>query len=442
MFKPIQLLPLFKNLAKTQLWLGYSGGLDSQVLLHALVELINTQQLDISLSNLHAVHINHGWSKHAQHWEQHCQQECQRLKVDYHAVTINAKPSNGESPEAYARTARYAALAKFIHQNDYLLTAHQQDDQAETLLLQLLRGAGIKGLASMPQLSAFAQGWHFRPLLNIARADLLAYAKHHQLNWIEDESNNNTRYTRNFLRQQILPELKQRWPTVNAAIARSANHCAEASLLLDELAQQDLKQVQGDYPNSLSCSRLLALPAIRQKNILRFWFDQLNIHYPSTAQLKHILQDILHSKQDANPEVILQNKIIKRYRNNLFIIDRNNSHDATAIYTWDLTQPLVIPALGSLTATLTFNKGIRADILKQGKLSIRFRQLGERCHPAGRQGSHPLKKLFQEWRVPPWQRDHIPLLYCDDQLVAVIGYCICADFAAGVNEAGFIVDLR
>ena len=183
MFKPIHLLSSFNCITTQHLWLGYSGGLDSHVLLHALVELINTKQLNIALPQLHAIHINHGWSSNAAIWDQHCQQVCRDLNVDYQSLTINAKATNGESPEAYAREARYAALANFINENDILLTAHQQDDQAETLLVQLLRGSGVKGLASMPRLSRFAKGWHLRPLLDFARDDLLAYAKQQRNFW-------------------------------------------------------------------------------------------------------------------------------------------------------------------------------------------------------------------------------------------------------------------
>ena len=441
MFKPSQLLPFFNNINTQHLWLGYSGGLDSHVLLHALVELITTQQFNIALTQLHAIHINHGWSQHASAWDQHCRQVCYDLNVDYRSLTINAKAENGESPEAYAREARYAALTNFINEYDLLLTAHQQDDQAETLLVQLLRGSGIKGLASMPQLTPFAKGWHLRPLLAVTRDDLLAYAKQQQLKWIEDESNANTRYTRNFLRHTILPALKQRWPQVNATLARVAEHCAEAAALLDELAQEDLAKIRGTQPNTLSCSALLQLSESRQKNILRYWFTQLNCEIPSTAQLQHILQDVLNSKEDACPKVVWQHKALRRYQDNLYLTDNIDLHNPDVMYEWDLKTPLFIPPIGTLTAILKPAQGIRADIHQLGKLTIRFRQDGERCHPIGRQGSHPLKKLFQEWQVPPWQRDQIPLLYCDDQLAAVIGYCICEPFANKNSETSWLVEI-
>ncbi len=441
MFKPALLLPLFENITTQHLWLGYSGGLDSQVLLHALVELIKQQPLNFTLTQLHAVHINHGWSPHAPAWDHICQQTCQQLGVDYRAITVNAQPSLGESPEACAREARYQALASAIKQNDILLTAHQQDDQAETLLLQLLRGSGIKGLASMPQLTAFATGWHLRPLLNFSRADLLEYANQHGLKWIEDESNTNTRYTRNYLRHTILPELKQRWPQVNATIARTAEHCAEASQLLDELAQADLIKVQST-PHSLSCSALLTLSIERQKNVLRYWLRQLNIALPSTIQLQHILQDILTSKQDACPKVAWQSNAIRRYQDNLYITHPFHSPDANTVYLWDLIKPLTIPSIGAFTASLTPKGDICADIIQKGQLSIQFRQTGERCHPAGRQGSHPLKKLFQEWKIPPWQRDRIPLLYCNNELVAVIGYCVCTGFNAHPDTSGWRIQIQ
>ncbi len=428
MFNPLCLLPVFNNLSNRQFWLGYSGGLDSHVLLHALVSLINEQAFPIRLNQLHVIHINHGWSANAAAWDAHCQQVCAALKVDYRAITINAQPGAGDSPEACARAARYAAFAEFIDPNAVLLTAHQQTDQAETLLIQLFRGAGVKGLASMPLLTPFANGWHLRPLLPYSRAALLAYAQQQQLHWIEDESNANERYTRNFLRHTILPPLKQRWPTIDAILARSAGHCAEAAQLLDEFAREDLLNVQGTQPDTLACEALLKLTAIRRKNVLRYWLQQRGVSLPGTAQLERILHDVLNSKPNACPQVSWQQHTVTRYQDNLYIIPALNLHNPAAVYPWDIKTPLVIPHIGTLTATLTTSAGVRGDIAELGTLTIRFRQYGERCQPAGRPGSHPLKKLLQEQQVPPWQRDKVPLLYCGEQLAAVVGFWVCEGF--------------
>lgn len=168
----------------------------------------------------------------------------------------------------------------------------------------------------------------------------------------------------------------------------------------------------------------------RQKNILRYWFSQLNIELPSTKQLQHILQDVLYSKKDTCPKVVWGNHALRRYQDNLYLTNNLDLHNANAVYDWNLTESLHIPHIGTLNAQLVKHAGLRHDVANQGKLTIRFRQFGERCQPMGRPGSHPLKKLLQEWQIPPWQRDRIPLLYCDNQLVAVVGYCVCEPFIA------------
>jgi len=440
MFNPTILVNSLQQIpSNKKIWIAYSGGLDSHVLLHALTELAQQSNAPIQHNQLNAIHINHGWNKNAEQWSNHCGEICAKLNIPYKTIQVNARHETGESPEACARAARYAAFAQFIQPGDYLLTAHHQDDQAETLLVQLFRGAGVTGLAAMPELAAFAQGWHLRPLLNINRADLLKYAEQHELKWIEDDSNNNEKYTRNYLRHNTLKDLQKRWPNVSATLTRVALHCAEAAELIALFAEEDLKNTQGSLPNTLSCQALLKLNPARQKNILRHWIKILNFPTPSTVQLHHILQDILHSKDDACPKVAWDNIEIRRYQDNLFALVNEQQHDAKKIYEWDLHSPLNIPNIGVLTAALTNNPGVQKDILSKGKLTIRFRQSGERCHPAGRQGSHPLKKLFQEWQVPPWERDQIPLLYCNDKLVAVIGYCICAPFQAKAGQPSYTI---
>lgn len=248
------LISILKYLTATNRFvIGYSGGLDSHVLLHALATLFQEHNY---LNRLHVIHINHGLSVNADEWSKHCTTVCQQLKISCEIISLNAKSSRGESPEAIARTLRYAALAKQLATGDYLLTAHHQDDQAETLLLQLFRGAGLKGLASMPELASFAKGYHLRPLLHFTRADLNAYARKYDLCWVDDESNSDVRYDRNYVRQTLIPHIKQRWPSFAKTLARTAQNCAEGQNLLEILAGQDLQNSQGEIAKTLSISRL------------------------------------------------------------------------------------------------------------------------------------------------------------------------------------------
>ena len=221
-------------------WVAYSGGLDSSVLLSLFAEL--RRQLPIKLK---AIHINHGLSPNASTWASLCATQCQSLQISYLERSVQVNANDGESIEEVARKKRYAVFAKCLEDGDILLTAHHQDDQAETFLLQLLRGAGVKGLAAMPQVKAFARGQHMRPLLEFSRSHLQAYAKERQLVWVDDESNLNLDFARNYIRHQLMPVLLQQWEGASDVIARSAAHCAEAQALLEEYALTDCEKVKG-----------------------------------------------------------------------------------------------------------------------------------------------------------------------------------------------------
>lgn len=436
MFTPDDLLPFLQNLTPSNRFvLALSGGLDSQVLLHALASLFRERD---HLNQLHAIHIHHGLSVNADSWAQHCRETCRQLEVSCEIIAVNAKPFPGQSPEEAARIARYTQFAQHIAQGDYLLTAHHQDDQAETLLLQLFRGAGLKGLASMPQWTPFAKGYHLRPLLDVTRADLTAYAKQHRLRWVDDESNSETRYDRNYIRHELMPRIKQRWPSIEKTLARSAQHCAQGQTLLEELADQDFAAVQGKTANTLSIRQLKALSKPRCENVLRRFFQRLNNPLPSRVQLQQIYQNVIHCEIDRKPCMRLGDMEIRRYRDDLYAIHPAKKPIETMI-PWDLTQPLKLSCGKVLTASLVKGKGIRQSLVTDSKVEVFFRTKGERCQPRGRIGSHPLKKLMQEWAIPPWERNQIPLLYIADKLAQVVGYCICEPFAAGVEELGWVV---
>jgi tRNA(Ile)-lysidine synthase len=330
MFVSEYLLSFLKKISNAQqLCLGYSGGLDSTVLLHALLQVPQRNLLRV-------VHINHSWpGDDAQ--AAHCLITAKQLGIACEVITVNAQPQSGESLENIARAARYAIFAQLLQPDDCLLTAHQQDDQAETLLLQLMRGAGIKGLAAMAECKPFAQGHHLRPLLNFSRAELQVYAEENKLSWIDDHNNFNLAFNRNFIRHELMPLLKKRWPSAALTLARTARHCAEADALAKELAEEDLENCllcrgdrrspadqQGRAPlaPTLSIKNLLQLSPARQRNVLRHWLQQQKISLPSAAQLERIQQDILSSRNDAQPKVGWGKVEMRRHRDELFILPR------------------------------------------------------------------------------------------------------------------------
>ena len=420
--------------------MGYSGGRDSSVLLHALTGLRAHLPGDLEIR---AVHVDHGLSAHAGAWSQHCAAVCSALALPCQILRVNAKPQSGESPEAAARGARYQAITALIEAGDVLLTAHHQDDQAETLLLQLLRGAGPHGLAAMPAHAPFGAGWLARPLLDVTAVELASYTEQHQLSWIEDPSNFDTGFERNYLRHEVMPHFKRQWPAVSRTLSRAAAHAAEAASVLDALADSDMQSVQGPAQDTLSVSGLLKLDEARQRNVLRRWFRRQNILVPATVHLQHIQHDILNAAADSIPCVgwgsVKQGAEARRYRDLIYAMPRLPVHNPDTILTWDMRQPLTLAGVGTFTASPVPGEGIKASLLTEHSVSVRFRQGGERCRPAGRGHTHELRKLFQERGVPPWQRDRLPLIYIGDELAAVANLWVCEPFHAAVNEPGIVV---
>ena len=426
---PLKNLPFLSKVYR--FIVAYSGGLDSQVLLHAVA----ASRGEFKGIGVVAVHVNHGLSEKAEQWSQHCAAHCAALGVPFTNINVDAKPRPGESPEATAREVRYQAFRDFMQAGDCLLTAHHQDDQAETLLIQLLRGAGPRGLAAMPGYAEFANGWQARPLLNQRREGLLEYAQQAGLSWIDDESNSDTRFDRNFLRHEIMPRLKSRFPAAASTLSRSANLCAEASEIMASAAVADLAQVQCDG-GLFSVSALYALGEIRARNLLHHWCRDHGLSTPSAAQLQCVWEEVIGAAADSDPVVSWTGGEARRYRDTLFLGRPLSAHDASQRLPWDWQQSLCIPGIGELYSEKVIGQGISPAVLDGHRSEIRFRQGGEQLRPAGRSGHHALKKLFQEEGVPPWLRERIPLIYADGQLLAVAGYWVAHEVAVRANEPG------
>lgn len=417
-FHPEQLLPILQRLPEARrLWVAYSGGLDSTVLLHAL------SQLSIPLS---AIHVDHGLSAHSAEWSAKCRYQCEVLGIELHEIKVEVD-SRGRGIEAAAREARYAAFSQRLGEGDMLLTAHHQDDQAETLLLQLLRGGGVRGLAAMPAHRPFAAGWLGRPLLQVSRESLQAYAEAQGLDWIDDPSNFDTTLERNFLRHDLIPGLEQRHSGIKSVLARSAGHFAESSELLDELAAQDLMTVAGEGA-TLSISALQSLSDARQRNLLRYWLRHLGLSIPDSRNLQRILDEVLPAAEDAVPLVSWQGAEVRRYRDRL--------HAMSPL------PPLMRlpPALGELRKCRVVGEGLREELLSSASVTVGWRCGGERLTLAGRDGHHTLKKLYQEAAVPPWERERRPLIFIDGELAQVAGLWSDSRFACGANEQGILFE--
>ncbi|MDT8402969.1 tRNA lysidine(34) synthetase TilS [Sulfuriflexus sp.] len=414
---------------------AYSGGLDSHCLLHLLSRC--RAQLAVGIE---AVHVHHGLQPQADRWVEHCRQVCRQLDIPLTVLQVEARAARGESPEAAARQARYAALQEIIKAGDILLTAQHRDDQAETLLLQLFRGSGSRGQAAMPWQRAFGAGAHWRPLLEVGRDELREYAEHQQLHWVDDPSNLDTCIDRNYLRHEVMPVLQQRWPAIQDTLGRVASQQAENEGLLEALAALDMQGLVGTG-QSLSLPGLAALDAARQRNVLRHWLRQQGLALPSRRKLLQVQHDMLGAAQDRNPHLEWSGVELRRYRGRLYAMPPLRRVATDWCRDWNLQEKVVLPWSGQLSSQPAVGEGLRADIRDTpARIQLRLRQGGERCRPAGRDRHHSLKKLFQEAGIPPWQRQRIPLVFVGDELAAVPGLCVCEPFAAPKGGEGLYID--
>lgn len=430
---------IFASLPTAQhYWLALSGGLDSVVLLHLFNAFAKEKIL-----NFTAVYIHHGWSVHASEWQAFCQQICQQWQVPFQSHTVNAAALSGESREEKARQARYAALGNLLAPGDCVLTAHHQNDQAETLLLQLFRGAGVKGLAAIPALQTFAKGILYRPLLSYTRPLLAAYAKTHDLKWVEDDSNKDLTLQRNYIRHHLLPPIEHAWSGAVTTLSRSARLCAEADELLSELASLDWQQVADSHSQTLVISKLKQLSPVRQRNLLRYWLQMLKFRLPSERKLIQLQEEVIHAKSDARPLLTWTGGEIRRYRDHLHAMSPLAKASVTTLHcTWNLHEQLPLLPLGiTLSAKLVKGQGLYIANAQPPLVDVRFRQGGEKIALPKRSGHHTLKKLFQEWNIPPWQRDKIPLIYIKNELVCIVGYAIHANFLANTEQEGWEITL-
>ncbi|MBU2886139.1 tRNA lysidine(34) synthetase TilS [Gilvimarinus agarilyticus] len=424
-------------------WLvGFSGGLDSTVLLHALQSQVGGQAVM-------AVHVNHGLSANADTWQAHCQAQCQSLGV--HWVVEKVQLTGSGAIEERARNARLAVFAKLMDPGDGLLLAHHRQDQAETVLFRLLRGAGVTGLGAMRWSRPFAAGHIKRPLLGVDRAALQAYAERHKLSWVEDESNTDTTFDRNYLRRTILPALRKRWPLADQNLALAAQHCQEADLLLQELAQLDLSTLaerQEPMGVSVALEPLLGLSESRRRNLLRHWLRS-RLGETVGAQLLADIQSQLLCGQNGHAQVGNKNLLLGCFQQRLYALSAPLQWQPSAqvaapepTIAWQQPeQVLLLPGgdyLQWVDAQADTSRALWGRALARKHMGrnivVDWRRGGERCRPAGRGHSQGLKKLLQEQPLPIWLRARVPLIYIDNELAAVGDLWVCEAFAAAADE--------
>ncbi|QKQ24717.1 tRNA lysidine(34) synthetase TilS [Candidatus Ruthia endofausta] len=364
--------------------LSLSGGIDSVVLLHYL--------------NMHypnktsVIHYNHHLSQYCNEWDKFCEKLCLSLNIAY--LSIDLSFDNTSNIEENARKKRYHSLSNSLKENEVLCTAHHQNDQAETLLLQLFRGGGIKGLAAMPKEKPLGKGIHYRPFLTINKSQIIDYAENNKLSWIEDDSNKNTNFRRNFLRLEILPKLSDVYKNLGRTLARSAKHQSETLKLIRELADIDIKMHHIiNSTNRIDTSKLTKLGTHRIKNVLLHHLNFLNFLTPSD-KIMHQIIELLHTKEDANPLVCWDKYEIRRYQNELYFINK---------------------ALPRKNESCPFYEEFK-DLKK---ISIRYRQEGQRIKLLGKTHTQSLKKVLQEASIPPWERSQLKMYYIDNKLCAI-----------------------
>lgn len=416
------------------LMLALSGGADSVALLDILAQL--RASLHFSLS---AVHVNHQISPNAADWAEFCARLCAGYNIPFQVVRVDLKRQPGESLEELARDARYRVFAE--QPADFIVLAQHLDDQAETLLLQLLRGAGAKGLSAMAELRIQDSGLRtgfLRPLLDVPRRLILDYAALHRLQWVEDESNTDIAYDRNYLRHRVMPLLERRFPGYRETFARASRNLAESVQLMDDLARMDraIAVVNGN----LRVDALRSLSGARARNLLRYWLAESGIPMPSAGRLENLLQQLCSARDDAQVRISLGDTVIRRYRGEVHLEKRTPAPQPELALTWAFQDELELPDSGGrLLFERTTGQGLSLARLTAAPVTIRLRQGGERLRPDCLRPTRSLKNLLQEAGMPPWQRQRLPLLFSGEKLVFVPGIGAACEYRADEGEIGVVV---
>ena len=398
--------------APTGCCVALSGGLDSTVLLLALAQL----RAGGRVPPLRALHVDHGLHTGSGRWSRHCADLAAGLGLDCRIVCVDAAPAPGESPESAARSARYAALAAALGTGEVLLTAHHADDQLEGVLLQWLRGGGLRALAGMPPLAPFAAGWHVRPLLGFTRAELERWARGQGLAWLEDPSNADLRLDRNYLRHEVVPRLRARWPAASRTVARVAEQAAEALDLQRQDAAAELAAIAEGVTMPLGPLRAMTAP--RQRRLLREWLRALDLPLPASATLETLRRNMLEAAADRVPETRWEGVAVRRYRARLYAERAASPGVAWRAGEWQPGQDFDLGVLGRLRWSPAAGDGI--DLVRlPSRPRVEPRPPGATFRPAGSAHRRELRKWLQERGVLPWRRIDLPVVTLDGEIIAV-----------------------
>ncbi|MFC4280371.1 tRNA lysidine(34) synthetase TilS [Thalassotalea piscium] len=433
-----------------------SGGVDSLVLLYEVASLVKAKVIKNKIT---VCYVNHGLSEHAVTWHNFVQQHCHKLSLAFIGKRVHIDKNANQSLEAQARDARYRALYDVAGNKGIVITAHHQDDQIETFFLALKRGSGLKGLSSMSTYGSLQTESGslalLRPLLTISRQCIEDRAKALSLEWVEDESNLDQQFDRNFLRQTIIPMLAQRWPGIGQSIARTTEHCQDAQQLIDDVASNDLHQCL-NQDNELDVKKLLTLSSSRFNYVIRYYLNQHHQLMPSSQVLAQVKKQ-LSASGDKTPQVKVGNKWFRRFQNKLMLTD-----DFADLSSWqgivDIAKlkqaPLLIllpDNVGKLSLSISNSDEAKlpADNItclfipdKIEQLSIQFNHNNPTCLPDYRQHSRSLKKIFQELKIAPWQRKRVPLIFEQETLIAALGQFTCQPYTAKCAGTDGIIKLN
>jgi tRNA(Ile)-lysidine synthase len=387
-------------------WVGFSGGADSTALLQALYE--NREQL---AAPVHALHFHHGLQDAASEWQEHCAEFCRERAIPYQGIALDIAGDGRSNLEEESRNARYRAVGQLLEKEEMYLTAHHAEDQSETLFLNLMRGSGIEGLAGIPELRTLDQGWVARPLLDIRRSDLTGFLEQRGIEWLEDPSNEDPAFDRNFLRQELFPLLEQRWPGVAKRLSRTARNAratSNAMAMFIENQSGDLLRDRIKMP----VVKLLELSAEMQPLILRQWLRRHEVPMLPEVRLREFLAQLSNAQLDNHAEVQWEDWMIKHHRHDLWL-HRSKSILACPEREWSGSMQLDLgPDSGSLVLS-----GSATEIPAGWRVAPR--RSGARIRPIEQGPSRKLKHFFQSASIPPWLRDGVPVLYWDDEPVAL-----------------------
>lgn len=406
---------------------AFSGGMDSTVLLHAL----GSAAMDVPIL---AIHVDHGLQTDSDDWQAQCEQVAKDFGVEFLSERVHIAEFKAQGVEAAAREARYRVLSSQMQAGDWVLSAHHRDDQAETLLLNLIRGGGPAGIAGIAAIRSFGVGFLARPLLPFSRDELRDYASLHELSWVEDPSNTDRRFDRNYLRHEVLPTLESRWPEAAKCLQRSSAIASDAAALLDDLAEIDaaalIDREHSVRIDRLNTKALLKLSIARQRNVLRYAIRRLNLPPPSAGHIERIFSEVLAAREDAEPMVRWPGVEVRRYRNGLYLLAADVSQapeDPGRLGPSDAVR--LENGLGIIRLQSDADEGLSSAVVERG-LELRYRQGGERIKLIGQSHTKQLKKLLQEAGIVPWMRDRIPLVFSGGELVAVADLWMAADAAS------------